>query len=100
MVQKVCFFHGNDDYSQTIVVNCVFVKKFSNSDFITFLLYVDDMSTVGHDTKKIQILNKYLNKSFATKNLGLAQQILGIRISLKKRNVNCAYLNIITLRRC
>ena len=56
------------------------MKKFGDNDFIIFLLYVDDMLIVGHDAIKIENLKKKLSKSFAMKDLGLAKQILGMKI--------------------
>ena len=45
---------------------------------IILLLYVDDMLIVGHDKNKINRLKKYLGSKFAMKDLGPAQQILGM----------------------
>jgi hypothetical protein len=66
--------HG---YDITTSDHCVFVKKFSNGEFIILVLYVDDILIVGHDTKKIDKLKRELSKSFALKNLGPANQVLG-----------------------
>ncbi|KAL6347018.1 hypothetical protein AAG906_012269 [Vitis piasezkii] len=66
--------HG---YDRTASDHCVFVKKFSDGEFIILLLYVDDMLIVGHDTGKIDKLKKELSKSFEMKDLGPASQILG-----------------------
>ena len=68
-------------YDKTISNHCVFVKKFSNGEFIILLLYVDDMLIVGCDTGKIDKLKKELSKSFEMKDLGSTSQILGIKIS-------------------
>ena len=70
--------HG---FSRSAFDHCVFVKKFSDGEFIILLLYVDDMLIVGYDTCKIDKLKKELNKSFEMKDLGPASQILGIKIS-------------------
>jgi hypothetical protein len=56
------------------------VKKFSDDDFVIFLLYVNNMLIVGHDAAKIEKLKRELRKSFAMKDLGLAKQILGMKI--------------------
>ena len=53
--------HG---YDRTASDHCVFVKKFSDGEFIILLLYVDDMLIVGRDTSKIDKLKKKLSKSF------------------------------------
>ena len=70
--------HG---YDRTTSDHCVFVKKFSDGEFIILLLYVDDMLIVGHDTSKIDKLKIEMSKSFEMKNLGSASHILGIKIS-------------------
>jgi len=63
----------------------VFVKCFSNDDFIIRLLYVDDMLIVGKDISIIDRLKKTLGESFAMKDLGAAKRILGIGISRDRR---------------
>ena len=75
--------HGYDRSSSDY---CVFVKKFSDGEFIILLLYVDDMLIVGRDTNKIDKLKKELSKSFEMKDLGPASQILGINISRDRTN--------------
>ena len=60
--------------------HCVFVRKFSNDDFIILLLYVDDMLIVGKNVSMIDRLKEQLGKSFAMKDMGAAKHILGIRI--------------------
>ena len=45
-------------YDKTASDHCVFVKKFSDGEFIILLLYVDDMLIVGRDTSKIDKLKK------------------------------------------
>ena len=79
------FMEGHG-YSKTSSDHCVYVKKFSDGDFIILLLYVDDMLIVGHDTKKIESLKKDLNRSFAMKDLGPAKKILGMSITRDRKN--------------
>ena len=67
-------------YSKTTSNHCVFMKKFSDNDFVILLLYVDDILIVGHDAAKIEKLKRELSKSFAIKDLGPAKQILGMKI--------------------
>ena len=67
-------------YRKTTSDHCVFVRKFSNDDFIILLLYVDDMLIVGKNVSRIERLKAQLGKSFAMKDIGATKQILGIRI--------------------
>ena len=66
---------------------CIFVKKFSDNDFIILLLYVVDMLTVDQDASKIDNLERELNKSFVTKDLGPPKHILGIKISHNRKSM-------------
>ena len=75
--------HGYDRIASD---HCAFVKKFSNGEFIILSLYVDDMLIVDRDTGKIDKLKKELSKSFEMKDLGLASQIIGIKISRDRKN--------------
>ena len=70
----------------------MFFQKFSDDDFIVLLLYVDDMLIVGQNISRIISLKKQLSKSFAIKDLGLAKQILGIRI-IRERDAKKLWLS-------
>ena len=70
-------YHG---FHKTQVDHCVFVKNYSESDFLILLLYVDNMLIVGSKTKRIVSLKNALSKSLAIKDLGLAKQILDMKI--------------------
>ncbi|KAE8690949.1 hypothetical protein F3Y22_tig00110893pilonHSYRG00781 [Hibiscus syriacus] len=72
MVVKTFFIHGEQGYKKTTYDHCVFVKRFSNDDFIILLLYVDDMLIVGRNASRIEKLKLKLRKSFAMKDLGLS----------------------------
>ena len=78
--RKFDSFMTEHGYSRTTSDHCVFVKKYTDGNFIILLLYVDDMLIVGQDMSKISKLKSELSKSFAMKDLGPAKQILGIRI--------------------
>ena len=75
--------HG---YNGTISNHCLFIRKFSDDDFIIPLLYVDDMLIIGHDSSKIDRLKRELSKSFAMKDLGSIKQILCMKISCDRNN--------------
>ena len=53
---------------------------------IILLLYVDDMLIVGSSTEEINNIKKQLSKKFAMKDLGIAKQILGMRITRDRAN--------------
>jgi hypothetical protein len=69
--------HG---YKKTEANHCFYFRKFDEGNFIILLLYVDDMLIVGQDAKMISNLKNELLKSFDMKDLGPAQQILGMQI--------------------
>lgn len=77
---------GEQGYRKTTSDHCVFLKKFSDDDFIILLLYVDDMLIVGKNASRIDMLKKQLSRSFAMKDLGPAKQILGIRITRERKS--------------
>jgi len=87
--KKFDSFMMSQGYDRTTSDHCVFMKKFSDDDFIILLLYVDDMLIVGHDVGKIGKLKRELSKSFAMKDLGSVKQILGMKIlrDRKKRKI-------------
>lgn len=58
-------------YKGTIGDHCIYNRKFSNNNFIIFLLYVDDMLIVSQDVDMIGRLKKELFKFFDTKDLRL-----------------------------
>ena len=84
--KKFDSFMTDHGYHRTTSDHCVYVKNFSDGDFVILLLYVDDMLIVGRDTIKIDRLKKELSKSFAMKDLGPARQILGMKISRDRQN--------------
>ena len=40
-------FMENHSFSKTMYDHCIFLKRFDDSDFIIFLLYMNDMLIVG-----------------------------------------------------
>ncbi|KAL6327365.1 hypothetical protein AAG906_018967 [Vitis piasezkii] len=65
------------EYDRTASDHCVFVKKFSDEEFIILLLYMDDMLIVGRDTSKINKMKNELSKSFEIKDLESANRTNG-----------------------
>ena len=68
------------------------MQRSLNDDFIILLLYVDDMLIVGQNSSRIKKLKQELNKSFAMKDLGPANQILGIKF-IRDRKVRKLWLS-------
>ena len=54
--RKFDSFMMSQDYKKTYADHCVYVKYFSDTDFILFCLYVDDMLIVDRDMKQINKL--------------------------------------------
>ena len=68
-------------------VNLIIVAMLSSlTTHIILLLYVDDMLIVGSSTEEINNIKKQLSKKFAMKDLGIAKQILGMRITRDRAN--------------
>ena len=65
---------------------CVYLKKKNGGSQIILLLYVDDMLVAGSNMQEINVLKRKLANSFAMKDLGVAKQILGMRITRDRKN--------------
>lgn len=74
-------------YRSTTSNHYVFVKRFTNREFIILFLYVDDMLIIGQVSDKIKKLKIELSTSFVMKDLGLAKRILGMNIYRDKWEV-------------
>ena len=59
---------------------CVYVKDTENG-YVILCLYVHDMLIVGSDDKMIKSTREMLKSRFDMKDMGLANVILGIKIS-------------------
>lgn len=70
--------------------NCCYLKKDSDS-YLILLLYVDDMLIACSSLDKINILKQELSQEFEMKDLGPANQILGMRII---RNLTTSLLSL------
>ncbi|WOH01606.1 hypothetical protein DCAR_0520990 [Daucus carota subsp. sativus] len=78
--KKFDSFMEKHQYKRTIADHCVYLKKFPDGKFVILLLYVENMLIVGQDINMINNLKKDLSKFFDMKDLGPAQQILGMKI--------------------
>ena len=59
---------------------CVYVKN-SNIGYVIICLYADDLLIMGSNNEIIQDTKRMLNNKFDTKDLGVVDVILGIKIS-------------------
>ena len=75
--------HG---YSRCHSDHYVYFKRLDNGRYIILLLYVDDMLVTGSNMQDINVFKIKLDKSFAMKDLGAAQQILSMRITRDMKN--------------
>ncbi|KAL4582349.1 hypothetical protein LXL04_006896 [Taraxacum kok-saghyz] len=83
--KKFDSFMTSHEYKRTDADHCVYLKKFPDGKFVIILLYVDDMLIVGQDATMIDNLKKDLSKFFDMKDLGPAQQILGMKITRDRK---------------
>ena len=63
-----------------------YFKRLENGSYIILLLYVYDMLVAGSNMQDINVLKKKLVNSFAMKDLGAANKILGMRITRDRKN--------------
>jgi hypothetical protein len=73
-------------YSRCHYDHCVYFKRLENGSCIIYLLYVDDILVAGSNMHDINVLNNNSANSFAMKNLGVANKILGMRITRDMKN--------------
>ena len=66
--------------------HCVYFKKLANDMFIILVLYVDDMLVASKSMFEINRLKAQLARTFDMKDLGAANQILGMQIHRDRKN--------------
>ena len=66
--------------------HCVYIKRTTNGNYVILLLYVDDMLIAGPSMQDIVDLKEKLANTFEMKDLGEANQILGMKITRDKQN--------------
>ena len=66
---------------------CVYTKVINN-DYVILCLYVDDILIFGTTLELILKIKDYLSKNFDMKDLGLADMILGIKITRDARGIS------------
>jgi hypothetical protein len=73
-------FMSEQNFSRCESDHCVYSKFFDNGKFVLLLLYVDDMLVAGSSMVFVNMLKQRLSKTFSMKDLGVAKQILGMKI--------------------
>ena len=79
-------FMAGEGYSRCHFDHCVYFKRLDDGSYIILSLYVDDMLVAGSNMQEINVLKRKLDNSFAMKDLGAANQILGMRITRDRKN--------------
>eukprot|EP00252_Welwitschia_mirabilis_P018673 TRINITY_DN4156_c0_g1_i5.p1 TRINITY_DN4156_c0_g1~~TRINITY_DN4156_c0_g1_i5.p1 ORF type:complete len:1283 (+),score=262.04 TRINITY_DN4156_c0_g1_i5:125-3973(+) len=83
--KKFDTFMIEQKYERCKVDHCVYLMR-TTGKITILLLYVDDMLIAGNDLHEIQRLKSQMAKKFATKDLGQAKQILGMRIERDRKS--------------
>lgn len=90
--QKFNTFMRSQGYIRCNSDHCLFTKRVSDGSLLLLILYVDDMLIAGKNVKELNALKQSLHEHFATKDLGNASHILGMRIS-RDRDKGFLYLS-------
>lgn len=86
MVSKFDRFMQKHGYKRCHLDYYVYFKRLDDDNYIILCLYVDDMFVAGSNMDHIKGLKCQLAHAFAMKDLGVAKQILGIKISRDRKN--------------
>ncbi|KAE8734764.1 hypothetical protein F3Y22_tig00000715pilonHSYRG00142 [Hibiscus syriacus] len=65
-------------YNRLNAYHCAYFKRSGDNDFVILLLYMDDMLVAGPNKDHIEELKEQLAREFEMKDLGSANNILGI----------------------
>ena len=61
---------------------------FSNTSFITLLVYVDDMIITGNDSAYVAKIKPLLDQKFGIKDLGFLKYFLGLEIARSPKGIS------------
>ena len=73
---------------------CVYVKNIDKG-YVIVCLYVDDILIIGSDIGIINATKKILNKQFDMKDMGIADVILGIKVTRISEGYNLSQVHYI-----
>ncbi|MCO5606650.1 hypothetical protein L7F22_060838 [Adiantum nelumboides] len=83
--KKFDTFMLNHGFKRSHVNHCLYTKKAEDESLIVLVLYVDDMLLAGKHKETLNTLKKELNSAFSMKDLGAAENILGMRIKRDRK---------------
>ena len=84
--KKFDSFMVSQNFTRSEYDHCVYFKKLANDMFIILVLYVDDMLVASKSMFEINRLKAQLARTFDMKDLGVANQILGMQIHRDRKN--------------
>ncbi|MCO5553934.1 hypothetical protein L7F22_007460 [Adiantum nelumboides] len=75
----------NHGFKRSHADHCLYTKKAEDGRLIVLVLYMDDMLLARKHKETLNALKKELNSAFSMKDLGAAENILGMRIKRDKK---------------
>ena len=84
--KKFDSFMVSQNFTRSEYDHCVYFKKLENDMFIILVLYVDDILVASKSMFEISMLKAQLARTFDMKDLGAANQILGMQIHRDRKN--------------
>ena len=76
----------SNEFRINVCDKCVYIKDTRN-DYVLTCLYVDDMLIIGSNNDIIKATKRMLTSEFDMKDLGVADVILGMKISSKSNGL-------------
>ena len=83
---KFEIFVNEHGYTWCHIDHFIYFNKLDDENYIILCLYVDDMLVARYNIDHIKGLKELLAHSFAMKNLGEVNKIIGIKISRDRKN--------------
>ena len=66
--------------------HCIYFYSYDDGSFCIILLYIDDMMVAGNNKNRISNLKIQLAEEFEMKDLGVVNQILGMKVLQERKN--------------
>ena len=84
----------SNDFKINECDKCVYVKN-TNRGYVNVYLYVDDMLIIASNNEVIKSTKKLLTSKFDMKDLGVADVILGIKLTINYEGIFLSQLHYI-----